>query len=88
MFPPNTTMKGEYVMKNYVTCVRCRTDIALTGDTLQGDIVQCPECGLEQEVLSLDPFIPDTSPEAEDRAESYYLIQVPERLAESAEHPV
>ena len=35
-------------------CIECGADLELE-DVVVGEIVQCPECGVELEVLSLDP---------------------------------
>lgn len=46
-------------MKDYVTCPGCKVDMALPGHTLLGELVECSECCVRFEVLSLGPFIPD-----------------------------
>jgi lysine biosynthesis protein LysW len=46
-------------MENYVTCPECKVNIALPDHTLLGEIVKCLGCGVETEVLSLGPFIPN-----------------------------
>lgn len=35
-------------------CIECGADLALE-DVVVGEIVQCPECGVELEVLNLAP---------------------------------
>ena len=35
-------------------CIECGADLELE-DVVVGEIVQCPECGVELEVLSLGP---------------------------------
>ena len=45
-------------MKDHVTCPACEVDVVLPDHTLLGEIVKCPNCGVEFEVLSLGPFIP------------------------------
>jgi lysine biosynthesis protein LysW len=37
-------------------CPDCSQDNELDPDAEQGQIVECLECGLEQEVISLDPL--------------------------------
>ena len=46
-------------MRDYVTCPGCKADVALPDHTLLGELVKCPACGVEFEVLSLGPFIPN-----------------------------
>jgi alpha-aminoadipate carrier protein LysW len=48
------------------TCPECAADITLGNDTLQGEIIQCPECGVELEVISLNPIALDLAPEEEE----------------------
>jgi alpha-aminoadipate carrier protein LysW len=38
----------------------------LAADTLQGEIIQCPECGVELEVMSLSPLTLEMAPEEEE----------------------
>jgi alpha-aminoadipate carrier protein LysW len=38
-----------------VTCPECEASITLPGGTVEGEIVTCPDCGAELEVISVDP---------------------------------
>jgi lysine biosynthesis protein LysW len=59
-------------MGDYVTCPGCKIDIALPDYTLLGEIVKCLVCGVETEVLSLGPFIPNLGGvESRSRASSH-----------------
>ncbi len=42
-------------MPQTAVCPECDAPITLRDDTLEGEIIQCPDCGVELEVLSLDP---------------------------------
>ncbi len=42
-------------MGNSVECVVCECGITLGHGTLEGEILICPDCGTELEVLSLEP---------------------------------
>jgi alpha-aminoadipate carrier protein LysW len=53
-------------MNSTTTCPECAADIALADDTLQGEILQCPDCGVELEVMNLDPLRLDLAPEEEE----------------------
>ncbi len=53
-------------MSNQATCPECAADISVTDDTLEGEILQCPDCGVELEVMSLDPLRLDLAPEEEE----------------------
>lgn len=53
-------------MSDYMTCPECATNIPLPEDTVQGEIVQCPKCSKELEVISLKPFTLNLAPVEED----------------------
>jgi alpha-aminoadipate carrier protein LysW len=53
-------------MNDYAICPECEADITLSDDTLEGEIIQCPDCGIELEVISLDPPMLDLAPEEEE----------------------
>lgn len=48
------------------SCPECAADITLADDTLQGEIIQCPDCGVELEVRSLNPLQLELAPEEEE----------------------
>ena len=74
-------------MKDYVTCPGCKADVALPDHTLLGELVKCSVCGLEFEVLSLGPFIPDLEGMENNWEEPHYQVTVSPFLA-SARYPV
>lgn len=49
-----------------VTCPECGAAFALPPDTLVGEIIVCPECGVELEVVSLTPPTLALAPEVEE----------------------
>ena len=38
-------------------CPECAADIEMRDDTVVGEIIDCPECGVELEVVALVPEI-------------------------------
>ncbi|MGB9640688.1 MAG: lysine biosynthesis protein LysW [Anaerolineales bacterium] len=53
-----------------IYCPECEAEIDLANDTFVNEIVVCPDCGIDLEVVSLDP--PEVAPapmEAEDWGE-------------------
>jgi len=48
------------------TCPECAAEIELGDDVMEGEIVDCPDCGVELEVVSLDPLALDLAPEEEE----------------------
>jgi alpha-aminoadipate/glutamate carrier protein LysW len=47
-------------------CVECGAEITIPGDVMQNEIVPCPECCSELEVISLEPFAMALAPEVEE----------------------
>ena len=45
-------------------CVECEAEIPLDASTEVGEIIQCPDCGLDLEVLSVQP--PELAPAPEE----------------------
>jgi alpha-aminoadipate/glutamate carrier protein LysW len=57
------------IMSGSVTCPECEGTLNL-GDVTKGEIVQCPDCGVDLEVMSVDPVELALAPqEAEDWGE-------------------
>jgi alpha-aminoadipate carrier protein LysW len=49
-----------------VNCIECAGGVPLGDDILVGEIVECPDCGVELEVIALDPVSMDLAPEIEE----------------------
>ncbi len=47
-------------------CLECDADIRLKADVESGEIVDCPDCGTEFEVRSVDPPQLDYAPKEEE----------------------
>lgn len=47
-------------------CPECAANVPLPADVMDGEIVQCPECGVELEVTSLKPPTLALAPEEEE----------------------
>jgi len=47
-------------------CIECGAELKLNADLHQGEIVVCPDCGVELEVVSLDPVSLELAPEVEE----------------------
>lgn len=48
------------------SCPECEADVALGDDVMAGEIAQCPDCGVELEVVSTDPVKLEPAPEEEE----------------------
>jgi alpha-aminoadipate carrier protein LysW len=53
-------------MQDSATCPECDAEIDLSDDVLEGEIIQCPECGTDLEVTSMDPPTLELAPEEEE----------------------
>jgi len=48
------------------TCPECVAELDLDADTVVAEIVVCPDCGVELEVVSVDPLEVELAPEVEE----------------------
>jgi alpha-aminoadipate carrier protein LysW len=65
----NDAYKKEKIMST-TTCPECAAEIELEAGTEENEIIVCPDCGVDLEVISLDPPEVDLAPmEAEDWGE-------------------
>lgn len=46
-----------------VECPECAAEISLASSVEEGEIIICPDCGVELEVISLDPIVLEMAPE-------------------------
>lgn len=51
-------MKGE--------CPVCAAEIELGKDTVIGELVECPDCGVELEVTAINPLVFAEAPQEEE----------------------
>lgn len=47
-------------------CPECDGQVALDAQTLEGEILVCPGCGVELEVRALNPLTLDLAPQEEE----------------------
>ena len=45
------------------TCPECESTITLSANAVEGEIVVCPDCAVELEVVALDPPMLGLAPE-------------------------
>jgi lysine biosynthesis protein LysW len=43
-------------MEKGISCPDCKQSIRKKGDVLVGDVLECPNCGCEVEILSVEPL--------------------------------
>lgn len=49
-----------------VNCVECDGEIEVANNVLVGEIVECPDCGVELEVTSISPLSLELAPEVDE----------------------
>ncbi|UCH63424.1 MAG: lysine biosynthesis protein LysW [Fidelibacterota bacterium] len=47
-------------------CPECGYEIAVAADTVKGEILQCGDCGMELEVINIEPLEVAPAPEEEE----------------------
>ncbi len=48
-----------------ITCPECEAEFELD-DVIEGEIIECPDCGVELEVISTDPLTVELAPDVEE----------------------
>jgi alpha-aminoadipate carrier protein LysW len=49
-----------------MNCLECDAELDLAPDVEEGEIISCPDCGVEWEVMSVDPVTLELAPEVEE----------------------
>jgi alpha-aminoadipate/glutamate carrier protein LysW len=53
-----------------IECLECGAPLNVAANVMQGEILKCPDCGIELEVIDLNPITVDLAPmEMEDWGE-------------------
>lgn len=47
-------------------CPECDAEVSLAADVMEGEIVVCPDCGVDLEVISLQPVTLELAPMEEE----------------------
>ena len=53
-------------MSKLAECPECASEVTLPDDVMEGEIVQCADCGAELEVINIDPPTLELAPEEEE----------------------
>ena len=51
---------------NELNCLECGAGLSVGSDLIAGEILECPECGVELEVVQLSPLSIELAPEIEE----------------------
>ncbi len=47
-------------------CPECDADVRIPADAVQNELLACPDCGAELEIISLEPLQLELAPETEE----------------------
>ncbi len=53
-------------MSKTIECPICGGDVSLANDTIQGELIECQDCGTELEVTNLNPIKLAEAPQEEE----------------------
>jgi alpha-aminoadipate carrier protein LysW len=49
-----------------IECLECRGTVQVDDNVMLGEVLECMECGVELEIISLDPIAVELAPEVEE----------------------
>jgi alpha-aminoadipate carrier protein LysW len=55
---------GEMIM--YTQCPECEADVTIPAGVVENELISCPDCGAELEIISLNPLQVELAPEVEE----------------------
>ena len=65
--PVSAISEGETIYEiDPNVCVECGAGVPLPEDVMENEILHCPDCGAELEVISLEPLTLSLAPEVEE----------------------
>ncbi|MCS6836946.1 MAG: lysine biosynthesis protein LysW [Anaerolineae bacterium] len=47
-------------------CPECEADVLIPANAVQNELIACPDCGVELEIISLEPLTLDLAPQVEE----------------------
>lgn len=53
-------------MSNNVFCPECEAELDMDDNVMQGEILVCPDCGVDLEVITIDPITIEIAPMEEE----------------------
>lgn len=48
------------------SCPECDANLVIPANAMSNELIACPDCGAELEIISLDPIILELAPEVEE----------------------
>ena len=61
-----TSFRRDQGEQSMIKCPVCDATVVPSEDPVQGELLECPECGSELEILGLDPIVLGEAPQAEE----------------------
>lgn len=49
-----------------VNCIVCEGLVTMPQDAMEGELMICPDCGTELELISMDPVMVEEAPEVQE----------------------
>jgi alpha-aminoadipate carrier protein LysW len=56
----------EVSIMSDVLCIECEGVVEVADDVMLGELLECPDCGAELEVVNLNPLSLELAPEIEE----------------------
>lgn len=53
-------------MTTKAQCIVCEGDVTLPAEVMEGELLTCPDCGTELEIVSLNPVTVAEAPEVQE----------------------
>ena len=47
-------------------CLECEAEIVIPADAVENELLRCPDCGVELEIISLHPLTLELAPDVEE----------------------
>lgn len=66
VFFAHTSFRKETINMNTANCPECDANLTVPPGAMQNELIACPDCGAELEIISLDPLILDLAPAVEE----------------------
>jgi alpha-aminoadipate carrier protein LysW len=64
--PMNDEQEERITNMTTATCPECDADVAIPADAMENELISCPDCGSELEIISLNPVQLNLAPEVEE----------------------
>lgn len=49
-----------------IECLECAAAVTIPVDAMESELITCPDCGIELEIISVEPLTVDYAPQVEE----------------------